>query len=321
MEIGGLATSIWLPGGPVAAVDNFDLRLGHGEILGIVGESGSGKTLLALSILGLVPKPPAEISSGRIVFDGIDLRSLSESELSALRGRRISMVFQEPMTSLNPVLPVSKQLVEVYVRHLRMNNRQATQAATELLAQVGIPSPERCMRSYPHELSGGMRQRVVIAMALACGPDLVLADEPTTALDVTIQAQILRLLRRMCREKEASVLLITHDLGVVAQTCERVLVMYAGRMVESARVDGLFHTPLHPYTQGLLQSLPSPERIGQSLTERIHPIPGTVPSLKERPQGCAFHPRCPKAFAPCSQDVPPLFEPEAGCFVRCWLYN
>ncbi len=305
----------------MAAVDAFDLRLSHGEILGVVGESGSGKTMLALSILGLIPSPPAEISAGRILFDGIDLLALSEAGLNALRGRRISMVFQEPMTSLNPVLPVSEQLEEVYLRHLRMSRREASQAAKELLAQVGIPSPERCMRSYPHELSGGMRQRVVIAMALACEPDLVLADEPTTALDVTIQAQILRLLRRLCREKEASVLLITHDLGVVAQTCERVVVMYAGRLVESARVENIFRTPMHPYTQGLLQSLPSLKRIGLSSSGRIAPIPGTVPSLNERPFGCAFHPRCPRAFAPCSHDVPPLFEPEAGCQVRCWLYN
>ena len=321
LEIDGLTTNIRLPGGPVPAVDTLDLQLAHGEILGIVGESGSGKTLLALSVMGLVPQPPASIDAGRIVFDGVDLRTLSEKQMSSLRGRRISMVFQEPMTALNPVLPVSEQLAEVYRRHMRMTRTQATAAAADMLHQVGIPLPEQCLQSYPHELSGGMRQRVVIAMALACGPDLVLADEPTTALDVTIQAQILRLMRRLCREKKASVLLITHDLGVVAQTCERVVVMYAGKVVESARVDALFGNPLHPYTQGLLRSIPVLPRSGQPEVRRIEPIPGTVPSLQNRPQGCAFHPRCPRAFARCHQEIPYLNRQENGSSVRCWLYN
>ncbi|EPR44742.1 oligopeptide/dipeptide ABC transporter, ATPase subunit [Desulfovibrio sp. X2] len=302
---------------PAPAVDGASLDLAPGETVALVGESGSGKTMVALSVLGLVP-PPGRVASGSILFSGRELAGLSAQEYQGLRGRHLAMIFQEPMTALNPVFTVGEQIAEPLRLHLGLSPRDAAARAVELLAEVGIPNPARRAKSYPHELSGGMRQRVVIAMALSCGPEVVLADEPTTALDVTIQAEILDLMAKLREERGMAVLLITHDLGVVAGTAGRVAVMYAGRVVERAGVDDLFREPLHPYTQGLLASLPSLEDPGARLT----PIAGSVPDISALPTGCTFHPRCPRAFARCPAEIPPDFTPRGGSgrSVRCWLY-
>ncbi len=299
------------------AVDGVDFVLSRGETVAVVGESGCGKTMLALSILGLVPDPPGRIESGEVLFNGADLLALPEKQMRAVRGDRISMIFQEPMTSLNPVFTVGEQIAETLRLHRGATPEEAQAAAAELFALVGIPNGGERLASYPHEFSGGMRQRVVIAMALACDPDLILADEPTTALDVTIQAQILHLLISLQREKGMTVLLITHDLGVVAQSCDRVLVMYTGKIVESADTVSLFQEPLHPYTEGLMRSLPRADRAGDRLT----PVSGAVPDLLSLPSGCAFHPRCPKVMEHCRRESPPLFSMGAGREVRCWRYK
>ncbi|MEW5772498.1 MAG: ABC transporter ATP-binding protein [Thermodesulfobacteriota bacterium] len=315
LEIRGLATHFFTSAGEARAVDGVDLALDRGETVAVVGESGCGKTMLALSVLRLVPDPPGRIVAGQVRFDGEDLLALSEDGMRAVRGRRISMIFQEPMTALNPVFTVGEQVAEMLVLHRGLGKAEALDAAADLLGLVRIPDARQRLRSYPHELSGGMRQRIVIAMALACDPDLVLADEPTTALDVTIQAQILDLLMDLKERKGAAVLLITHDLGIVAQTCSRAMVMYAGQAVEEAGVAGLFADPLHPYTRGLLGSLPKLTRRGS----RLAPIPGIVPSLTALPPGCSFHPRCPQAFGRCRAERPPLLARD-GRQVRCWLY-
>jgi peptide/nickel transport system ATP-binding protein/oligopeptide transport system ATP-binding protein len=315
LEIRGLATHFFTSAGVARAVDGVDLTLDRGQTVAVVGESGCGKTVLALSVLRLVQDPPGRIVAGSVRFDGADLLGLSEDAMRAMRGRRISMIFQEPMTALNPVFTVGEQVAEMLVLHRGMGKREARDAAGEILDLVRIPDAAQRLGSYPHELSGGMRQRIVIAMALACDPDLVLADEPTTALDVTIQAQILDLLLDLRQRKNAAVLLITHDLGIVAQTCARAMVMYAGQAVEESDTPGLFAQPLHPYTRGLLASLPKLTRRGARLT----PIPGIVPSLTALPPGCSFHPRCPRAFDRCRAERPPLFARD-GRQVRCWLY-
>jgi oligopeptide/dipeptide ABC transporter ATP-binding protein len=315
LEIRGLATHFFTSAGVARAVDGVDLTLDRGQTVAVVGESGCGKTMLALSVLRLVPDPPGRIVAGSVRFDGADLLGLSEEGMRAIRGRRISMIFQEPMTALNPVFTVGEQVAEMLVLHRGLGKAEALDAAAELLDLVRIPDARQRLASYPHELSGGMRQRIVIAMALACDPDLVLADEPTTALDVTIQAQILDLLMDLKERRNAAVLLITHDLGIVAQTCSRALVMYAGQAAEESDVPGLFASPLHPYTQGLLASLPKLTRRGARLT----PIPGIVPSLTALPPGCSFHPRCPRVFDRCRAEHPPLFARD-GRQVRCWLY-
>lgn len=308
---------------PVYAVDGVDLDLQPGETFGVVGESGCGKTMLALSILRLVPDPPGRVESGEVLFGGENLLRLSEKAMQDVRGDRISMIFQEPMTSLNPVLTIGDQVTEVLRLHRSLSPARAESEAVSLLSMVGIPDPGKRLAAYPHELSGGMRQRVIIAMALACEPDIILADEPTTALDVTIQDQILRLLMDLQREKGASVLLITHDLGVVARTCDRVMVMYTGQAVEQAGVRDLFHDPLHPYTKGLLASLPSLN--GKGRGTRLTPVSGTVPALTDLPVGCTFHPRCPHAFEKCRKEPPPLFSVcssgENTRLVRCWLHG
>ncbi|MES9995073.1 oligopeptide/dipeptide ABC transporter ATP-binding protein [Desulfovibrio aminophilus] len=303
--------------GQARAVDGVSLDVLPGETLALVGESGCGKTVLALSVLRLIPDPPGRVTSGKALFRGRDLLVLSESEMRGLRGSALSMVFQEPMTSLNPVFRVGEQIAETLRLHKGLDRKAAWSAAVDMLDRVGIPAPAERAASFPHEMSGGMRQRVMIAMALACDPDLLLADEPTTALDVTIQAQILDLLVQV-RERRAggATLLITHDLGVVARAADRVAVMYAGQILEQAQVGRLFKNPLHPYAQGLLASLPRPGSRG-----RLTPIPGTVPSIFDLPRGCRFHPRCPKRFQPCDSEAPPLFSPEAGHDVRCWLYR
>jgi len=315
LEIRGLATHFFTSAGVARAVDGVDLSLDRGQTVAVVGESGCGKTMLALSVLRLVPDPPGRIVAGEVRFAGTDLLALSEDQMRQVRGRRISMIFQEPMTALNPVFTVGEQVAEMLRLHKGLGKREALDAAAGLFDLVRIPDAAQRLKSYPHELSGGMRQRIVIAMALSCDPDLVLADEPTTALDVTIQAQILDLLMDLKERRNAAVLLITHDLGVVAQTCSRAMVMYAGQAAEEGDVAGLFADPLHPYTQGLLGSLPKLTRRGARLT----PIPGIVPPLTDLPPGCSFHPRCPRAFDRCRVEHPPLLSRD-GRLVRCWLY-
>jgi peptide/nickel transport system ATP-binding protein len=289
-----------------------------GETLAIVGESGCGKSVTSMSILRLLPMPPARIVAGRIEFEGRDLLTLPEAEMRAIRGNAIAMIFQEPMTSLNPVLTIGRQIAEALVLHRGMSYADATARAIEMLRKVHIPEAERRIRQYPHELSGGMRQRVMIAMALACGPRLLIADEPTTALDVTIQAQILELMRELRDAIGASIILITHDLGVVAEMAHRVVVMYAGRKVEEAPAETLFEDARHPYTRGLLGSMP---HLGESIAggnKRLIEIPGVVPSLKEALPGCLFAPRCPNASERCRAEVPPLQEHGRGHWAACW---
>ncbi|HVJ55624.1 MAG TPA: ABC transporter ATP-binding protein [Aliidongia sp.] len=300
--------------GTVRAVDGVSLSLPAGRTLGIVGESGCGKSVTSLAIMGLLPQKAAKVPSGRIMFQGRDLLSLSRRELAALRGDRLAMIFQEPMTSLNPSLTIGDQIGEVLERHRGLSRAEATKRATELLRQVGIPSPERRVGEYPHRLSGGMRQRVMIAMALACAPKLLIADEPTTALDVTVQAQILDLLRRLRDETGTAVVLITHDLGVIAELADEVVVMYAGRVVERAPVARLFAEPQHPYTIGLLGSVPRLDAPAQ----RLAVIEGSVPSPLSAPEGCRFHPRCPFAVDRCREAAPPLAEIAPGHAAACW---
>jgi len=302
--------------GLVKAVDGASYTLRKGKTLGLVGESGSGKTVSALSIIRLLDIPPAEIRSGQVLFEGQDLIQLPERKMRAIRGQSISMVFQEPMTSLNPVLSIGFQIVEVLLTHRSMNEMAVREKTIQLLEMVGIPSPESRIAEFPHQLSGGMRQRVMIAMALACDPKVLIADEPTTALDVTIQAQILDLMKNLQERLGASVLLITHDLGVVAENAHDVAVMYAGKIVEMGDVKTIFRNPQHPYTQGLLRSLP---RVDQSKsTYRLEEIPGTVPNLWDLPPGCSFYDRCPVRKNSCQAEAPELQPLTEGHFVRCW---
>jgi oligopeptide/dipeptide ABC transporter ATP-binding protein len=289
--------------GVFCAVHSISFDLLAGRVLGVVGESGSGKSVTALSLLGLLPEHAAQVSSRKIMFQGVDLSRQTEPQMRAVRGRQIGMIFQDPMTSLNPIFSIGRQLREPLTLHLGLRREAAEKRAEELLTLVGIPAPRSCMARYPHELSGGMRQRVMIAIALSCQPKLLIADEPTTALDVTTQAQILDLLRDLQRELRMSVMLITHDLGVVAQFADDVQVMYAGRIVERAPVAEIFYRPKHPYTEGLLRSMPPFE---EEAPERLPTIEGAVASSSATPPGCAFHPRCPVAFADCSAIVPPL---------------
>jgi oligopeptide/dipeptide ABC transporter ATP-binding protein len=308
---------VWfrVPGGELRAVDGVSFVLRHGETLGLVGESGSGKTITSLAVMGLLEKPPAEIAGGRVIFEGRDLLRLSEAALSDLRGARMSMVFQEPMTSLNPVMTVGRQIDEPLVRHAGLSGVAARARTVELLAMVGIPDPQTAARSFPHQLSGGMRQRVMIAIALSCRPAVLVADEPTTALDVSVQAQILALLDDLQREMGTAILLITHDLAVIAETAHRVAVMYAGRIVESGTVESVFAAPLHPYTQGLLRSIPLIERTRPAA---LPEIPGVVPPPWALPAGCAFAPRCLYADAHCHAARPTLDPRGDGREVACW---
>jgi len=313
LDIKGLTTQFQTKRGVVTAVDGIDLTLDRGETLGIVGESGCGKSVTALSILGLLPKPAGKIAAGRIFFDGRDLVTLREAEIRHIRGNDISMIFQEPMTSLNPVYTVGFQVQEAIRKHRHMNKRESRAEAIKMLGLVGIPEPEARIDDYPHQMSGGMRQRVMIAMALSCHPQIMIADEPTTALDVTIQAQILDLIGRLKEEIGMSVMLITHDLGVVAEISQRVMVMYAGKVVESADVKELFANPAHPYTVSLFKSLP---KIG-GRDGALEAIPGMVPSLLNLPKGCAFQERCFKTESRCQQ-APPWREITPSHMVRCW---
>ncbi len=297
------------------------MSLNAGDIVGIVGESGCGKSVLARSIMRLIPRPPGRIVGGEIEFMGRDLLQLSEKSMQGIRGNEISMIFQEPMTSLNPVYTIGAQLSEIYMKHRGLSRKEALQKSVEMLRLVGIPSPESRVTSYPFQMSGGMRQRVVIAMALACRPRIILADEPTTALDVTIQAQILRLISDLERDFGTSMLLITHDMGVVAETVRRVLVMYAGRVVEQAKVDDLFDDPMHPYTEGLLLSIPVLEEKRVKEFGPLTEIPGLVPDLSRLPKGCYFAPRCPRCTPICKHETPQLKEIRPERWVSCWLYK
>jgi oligopeptide/dipeptide ABC transporter ATP-binding protein len=300
--------------GVVQAINGASLTLNPGEIVGLVGESGSGKSVTAMSILGLVPKPPAIYPKGRILWKGIDLLTTPDAELREIRGGEISMIFQDPMTSLNPVYTIGHQISEMIRVHERISAKAAKLRAIEMLNLVGVPKPEQRVDDYPHQFSGGMRQRAMIAMALSCNPELLIADEPTTALDVTIQAQILEILEKSARELNVAVLLITHDLGVVAGICDRVAVMYGGRIVEEASVDNLFERPLMPYTWGLMKSIP---QMYEFSADPLYTIPGAPPVMSRPPKGCAFAPRCEFAVDKCHQEVPVFEEFETGRMVRC----
>lgn len=317
LDVKNLCTYFETQRGTVRAVDGVDFTLKEGDTLGVVGESGCGKTVLALSIMRLVPQP-GRIVSGNVFFEGTDLTRLSEEDMRRVRGKRISMIFQEPMTSLNPVFRVGEQIAEAVELHLGLSKKEALDHAVAMLRLVGMPAPEERILDYPHQMSGGMRQRVMIAMALSCNPRLMLADEPTTALDVTIQAQILDLINRLKGEVGTSVILITHDLGVIAEAAQFAAVMYAGHVVEQGPVSELFSTPLHPYTVGLMNSIP---RIGGGAKDdSLKTIAGVVPSLYELPAGCSFRDRCPDVMAVCSEKRPVLLEKSPGHFVRCWKY-
>jgi peptide/nickel transport system ATP-binding protein/oligopeptide transport system ATP-binding protein len=317
LTVDNLKTYFRVKEGLAKAVDGVSFQIHRGETLGLVGESGCGKTVSSLSILKLLEMPPAEFHSGKILFEGQDLLTFSEQQMRNIRGKSISMIFQEPMTSLNPMLSIGFQVGEVLINHERLTVRQAHSRAVELLEMVGIPSPEERSTEYPHQLSGGMRQRVMIALALACNPKVLIADEPTTALDVTIQAQILELMIDLRENLGTSILLITHDLGVIAETAHRVAVMYAGKIVEEADVATIFKNPLHPYTQGLMKSVP---RIDESdSTRRLAEIPGLVPNLYNLPPGCSFFDRCPVGYEKCRTADAKLFAVDAGHAVRCWL--
>jgi len=317
LTIQDLQTHFFTGEGVVRAVDGVTLSVRPGETLGLVGESGCGKTVTALSILRLIPNPPGRIVGGTICFEGRDLLRLPEEEMRSIRGCAISMIFQEPMTSLNPVFTVGEQVAEGIRHHQKVSRREAWDRAVEVLRRVKIPDPARRAYEYPHQLSGGLRQRVMIAMALALGPRLLIADEPTTALDVTIQAQIVDLLMGLQEEMQMAVILITHDLGVIAETADRVVVMYAGRVVEEASAEQLFETPLHPYTQGLLESLPKLETGKRH--RRLTAIPGLIPNLLDLPTGCKFAPRCPKVIGDCWPTEPELREIRPGHWARCIL--
>jgi oligopeptide/dipeptide ABC transporter ATP-binding protein len=315
LSIRDLTVEFATPGGALRAASQVSLEIGEGETIGLVGESGSGKTVTALSILRLLDEPPARIVSGQIHFRGQDLLTTSDPALRKIRGNRIAMVFQDPMTSLNPVYTVGEQIAEVLRLHERKDRRAARAGARSLLSKVGIPSPDERLDAYPHQLSGGLRQRVMIAMALACTPDLLIADEPTTALDVTVQAQILALLAQLQREMKMSVLLITHDLGVVAEACHRVYVMYAGQIVEQGQAMEVLRGPRHPYTAGLLRSVPRP---GEA-RERLDEVPGMVPDLRALPRGCSFADRCARVADRCRAEPPSLFDLTGGRGARCFF--
>jgi peptide/nickel transport system ATP-binding protein len=314
LELRELRTHFAQEAGELRAVDGVSFAILPGRTLGVVGESGSGKSVTALSIMGLLPTPPARIAGGEVLFDGVDLLQLDAAALRQRRGNELAMIFQEPMTSLNPAFTIGDQIAETVLRHRAVGPREARERAIEMLRRVRMPVPERRVDDYPHKLSGGMRQRAMIAMALVCGPKLLIADEPTTALDVTIQAQILDLLRELSAETGAAIMLITHDLGVVAELAHEVIVMYAGKVMERAPVRALFETPQHPYTIGLLGSIPRLDGAARRLTG----IEGAVPNPLALPRGCRFHPRCPFVIDQCREREPPLVEVSPGQFAACW---
>jgi len=318
LDVKNLQTVFFTSSGLFRAVDDVSFKVRRGETLAIVGESGCGKSVTALSIMRLVPDPPGRIVGGSVALEGTDLLGLDEAEMRAIRGNRISMIFQEPMTSLNPVMRIGDQITEAVRLHRTITGKEAWKTAVDMLRLVRIPEPEQRAREYPHQLSGGMRQRAMIAMALACRPVLLIADEPTTALDVTIQAQILALIVELQKELGTGLILITHDLGVVAQTAQRVIVMYAGKKVEEATVEALFENPRHPYTRGLMASMPAVATFGSNSDARLVEIPGMVPSLTNLPPGCAFAPRCTLAIERCRAEYPPLQDWGDDHLAACW---
>lgn len=314
LEVRDLQVHFHTDEGVVPAVDGISFSVNAGETLGIVGESGCGKSQTSLAIMGLIPIPPGKIKDGQVIFKGQDLLKKSEKEMRQIRGNEISMIFQEPMTSLNPVFTIGDQIMEAIILHQKASKQEARQKAAEMLRLVGIPSPEKRLDEYPHQLSGGMRQRVMIAMALSCNPSLLIADEPTTALDVTIQAQILDLMRSLKEDIGMGIMLITHDMGVIAEMADNVVVMYAGKVVEQAAVNDIFANPMHPYTLGLLGSIPKLHQV----TERLEAIPGVVPNPYHMPTGCRFNPRCDHAKDICREREPELVEYEDGHQAACW---
>jgi len=316
LEVKKLEVTFRTMAGKVKGVADVGFTMETGDTLGIVGESGGGKSCVSLAIMGLIPNPPGEVTSGEIIFNGTDLQRLSADEIRKFRGSDISMIFQEPMTSLNPIHKCGKQIREPILLHTGRSKSEADQLCVHLLSQVGIPNPEHVFKMYPHQLSGGMRQRVMIAMALACKPKLLIADEPTTALDVTIEAQIVELLKKLKTEINTGIMLITHNLGLVADLCDRVIVMYTGYCMEESRVKDLIKDPLHPYTQGLLRSIPKITGDG----ERLSPITGSVPNPTRMPEGCSFHPRCSEVMSICKETLPDLIKMYDGRSVRCWKY-
>lgn len=317
IEVKGLSVSFFTDDGEVPAVDDIDFYVNEGEVLGIVGESGCGKSVTSLSVMGLIPSPPGKVTGGEILLNGEELTLASEKRMRQIRGNDIAMIFQEPMTSLNPLFTIGSQLMDATLIHKRGNKKQAKKRAIDMLKLVGLPRAEEMMNDYPHQLSGGMRQRVMIAMAMVCDPKLLIADEPTTALDVTIQAQILKLMKQLNEELNTAIMLITHDLGVVAETCERVVVMYAGKIVENGLAKDIFKDPQHPYTRGLIQSVPDMRR----KQERMYSIPGNVPRPGSIKQGCRFASRCEFAFDRCFQEDPPLYNTADGRSTRCFLFD
>lgn len=317
LDIRRLRTHFKTPQGTVRAVDDVSLTVAAGEVLGIVGESGCGKSVLSLSILRLLPMPPAIFAGGQILFDGRDLLKASTEEIRRIRGNRISMIFQEPMSALNPVFTIGNQLAEVFRVHQSLGKAEALEKAVTMLETVGVPAPRRRVKEYPYQLSGGMRQRVMIAMALACRPALLIADEPTTALDVTIQAQILDLMEQLRRDLDTAIIMVSHDLGVIAETAQRVVVMYTGKIMEAAETVALFDTPLHPYTRGLMRAIPAvTSRRDQG---ELYEISGVVPSLLDLPSGCPFNPRCPLVGDICRRREPELREAAPGHWAACWM--
>jgi len=314
LEVKNLRVEFPTRRGTLVAVDDVSFTIGRGEVLGVVGESGAGKSLTGMAIIGLL-EPPGRIAAGEIRLDGERIDNLSPERIRRLRGRRIGAIFQDPLTSLNPLYTVGQQLTETILAHLPVSRQEARERAVALLVEVGIPAPEQRIDQYPHQFSGGMRQRVVIALALSAEPELIIADEPTTALDVSIQAQIIGLLKRLCRERSAAVMLVTHDMGVIAETADRVAVMYAGRLAEVGPVREVIHTPKHPYTVGLMGSIP---KIAQTRS-RLAQIDGAMPRLNAIPAGCAFHPRCPRQFARCTVERPDLLAAGAS-LAACWLH-
>lgn len=319
LEIRGLQTQFFTENGLARAVDGVSYALARGETVGVVGESGCGKSVTALSVLRLIPDPPGRIVGGEILFEGTNLLTLSPAEMRRIRGNDISMIFQEPMTSLNPVFTIGNQIAEAVRLHQGLSKRDALNKAIEMLTLVGIPVPARRVHEYPHQLSGGMRQRAMIAMALSCNPKVLIADEPTTALDVTIEAQILDLMHHLQDELGTAILMITHDLGVIAEIARKVVVMYAGKIVEQAPVEPLFAEPNHPYTQGLLQSLPRVDKDAMGVKHRLQEIPGIVPSLLNLPRGCKFASRCPKVMPQCEEEEPLLELIAPDHYSACWL--
>ncbi|MGE8206857.1 ABC transporter ATP-binding protein [Heyndrickxia sp. NPDC080065] len=317
LKITDLKTHFFSDRGVVKAVDGVNITVNKGETVGIVGESGSGKSVTSLSIMRLLKDTPGKIVDGEIRFEGKDLIDLSEKSMRSIRGNEIAMIFQEPMTSLNPVYKIGRQLVEAIRLHLKKDSHGAKEHAVKMLELVGIPRAREIMKEYPHQLSGGMRQRVMIAMAMACSPKLLIADEPTTALDVTIQAQILDLMRKLREESQSSILLITHDLGVVAEMCDRVVIMYAGKVVEESDVNTIFEAPKHPYTKGLIESIP---KLGVKI-DRLKSIKGNVPAPDQMPKGCKFAPRCPYAMETCWENEPKLQAIDDNHTTRCWLHQ